>query len=133
MNDGHYTNLRNYLEEIASQNKQIIELLQDIRLSNNRIDDRLKVSSKEQERVNWNSRTQEESETVPDDAVGPLTIGTVKEEPLKTTETVKVVDKRGTVATIEDAPFVPRRQDAPVEGLAAMGTMTEPKPADKKK
>lgn len=49
MNDGQYTNIRNYLEELASQNKQLIaeqkrtnELLNDIRLATNRTDGRAK-------------------------------------------------------------------------------------------
>lgn len=49
MNDGMYTNIRNYLEELANQGKQIIanqertiDLLNEIRLAANRTDGRAK-------------------------------------------------------------------------------------------
>lgn len=73
MNDGMYQAFRNYLEEIASQNKQILEVLKEIRLATNRTDTRLKEHAKEDDK--------------------PVT------------------------------PKVPRTEP-PVEGLAAMGTMT---------
>lgn len=80
MNDGQYTNIRNYLEELASQGKQLLAAQQ----RTNELLEQLSASK----------------------AKGA------------TSEFVEGTDK----------PAVPRRQDAPVEGLAAMGTMTEPKP-----
>ena len=78
MNDGMYTNIRNYLEEIASRQKQLLAAVQ---------------------------RTNE------------LLAGGATKTAAKPTD---------------NAPKVPRRDDKPVEGLAAMETMTAPKTTPKK-
>lgn len=95
MNDGMYTNIRNYLEEIASKQGQIIkgqertnDLLNEIRLGVNRTDGRLKEIATEDAPLAGTLETEP-----PPDAIGPVTVETVKEDELKTTETIEVKDK----------------------------------------
>lgn len=114
MNDHQYTNLRNYLEEIASQNKQILAELK----RGNELLEQGKAKAETASKTKGAT-----SEFIEGSDKPPVTVETVKEAPLKTVETVEVQESK---------PAVPRRQDAPVEGLAAMGTMTAPKPAAKK-
>lgn len=106
MNDGQYTNLRNYLEEIASTNKQLLEaqkrnneLLNEVRLATNRTDERVKDIAKEVFTdmlvgiANEPSATMASKSTVPD-AIGPVTV-----------ETVEIVDD---VPTVTRTTTVPR-------------------------
>lgn len=89
MNDGMYTNLRNYLEEIASQNKQLLaeskrtnELLEKLNAPT--------TASKTKGATSEFVEGTDKSKTGQAKPVGPVTVETVKEEPLKTTETVEV-------------------------------------------
>lgn len=114
MNDGHYTNLRNYLEEIASQNRQILaELKRGNELAEGKTAQAAKPATPKAA-APTSPEKQLEAETGKDFA--------------------KTGDNPPTYAETEK-PLVPRygpysvEQTPPVEGLAAMGTMTEPKPA----
>lgn len=109
MNDGMYTNIRNYLEEIASQNRQILaELKRGNELAAGKTATPAKPAAKK-----------------------PATPATVEKQLEAETgrDFAKTGDNPPTWAET-DKPAVPgalrARPDAPVEGLAAMGTMTEP-------
>lgn len=121
MNDGQYTNLRNYLEEIASQNRQI---LAELKRAN----------------AMKGGATESKPAAEPKAKATPKAKAPASPEKQLEAETGKEFTKTGdnppTYAET-DKPAVPRygtytsEQTPPVEGLAAMGTMTEPKPADK--
>jgi len=103
MNDGQYTNLRNYLEEIASQGKQLLaeqkrtnELLERVvapvpTFNTKHID--LDAIDPTQDAVYLSGGSKIERVSP------PFTVETVKEEPLKTTETVEVVEDKPATAT----------------------------------
>lgn len=104
MNDGQYTNIRNYVEEIASQLKQVLAEQK----RTNELLEKTGVSFREDLR-----KLSDQYDAV------------MEGKP------VKVVEGKTKGATSEfvegtEKPAVPRRQNAPVEGLAAMETMTAP-------
>jgi hypothetical protein len=78
MNDGQYTNLRNYLEEIASLSRQVLgeqkrtnELLSDGRLTANKADNRVKGRGAD-------DGAEALEKAIPDEAVGTVTVETVE-------------------------------------------------------
>lgn len=93
MNEGQYIALRNYAEEQSSLLRQIL--------------DELKQRKAPAPQATAKPAAKATPRKIPAAAVGPVTVETVKEAPLKTTETVQVVD----------TPVVPRRveQMDPVE------------------
>lgn len=116
MNDGHYTNLRNYLEEIASQQRQI---LAELKRSNELLE----------------GKTAKADKPATPKAKAPATATVEKQLEAETgKDFTKTGDNPPTYAETEK-PLVPRygpysvEQTPPVEGLAAMGTMTAPAPA----
>lgn len=111
MNEGQYIALRNYAEEQSGLLRQLLaeqqranELLRAIGLITDRADKRVKSIAEgplPEGIVARDALTETRfAPVLPKDAVGPVTVETVKEEPLKTTETVQVVDK----------PAIPRRE-----------------------
>lgn len=114
MNDGMYTNLRNYLEEIASQNRQI---LAELKRGNDLL-----------------AQGKTESKQAAKPATAKAAAPTSPEKQLEAemgNQFTRTGDNPPTFVET-DRPAVPRRQDAPVEGLAAMGTMTAGNPQGKK-
>lgn len=79
MNDGMYTNLRNYLEEIASTNKQIMS---ELKRTNELLAGQQKKPAEKS--IDSDGFVMGKAVNVPKEAVGPVTV-----------ETVEVVDQHG--------------------------------------
>jgi hypothetical protein len=154
MNDGMYTNIRNYLEEIACQGRQIIagqqrtnELLERITTPTLELQGDKKwtelpvdkdgfviapaVADETGQQV-FTPKATIVDEPKRENPKPPFTVETVKEEPLKTTETVEVVDDKPTTATeegqmiewLQGSTPVPNWFFAMIIGLTVLGYLT---------